>query len=131
MELINDLYKYKELANTNPYILKEAIEVITVVVAPFAPHIGEELWQMIGNEGSVFNITWPKYDESALSKDEIEVIVQVNGKLRCKLSLPSNISKEEMEKIAIENEKIKEHIEGKNVVKIIAVPKKLINIVVK
>ena len=86
---------------------------------------------MIGKEGSVFNISWPSYDESALVQDEVEVIVQVNGKLRAKVSMDANISREDMEKVAMEDAKVQAAIEGKNVVKVIAVPKKLVNIVVK
>ena len=131
MELINEMYKYKELDTKNDGIIREGIETIVTILAPFTPHIGEELWTMIGKEGSVFNISWPKYDESALVQDEVEVIVQVNGKLRDKISMDANIAREDMEKIALESEKVKAAIEGKNVVKVIAVPKKLVNIVVK
>ena len=131
MELINEMYKYKELDTRNDGIIREGIETIVTILAPFTPHIGEELWTMIGKEGSVFNISWPAYDESALVQDEVEVIVQVNGKLRAKVSMDANISREDMEKVAMEDEKVKAAIEGKNVVKVIAVPKKLVNIVVK
>ena len=131
MELINEMYKYKELDTRNDGIIREGIETIVTILAPFTPHIGEELWTMIGKEGSVFNISWPNYDESALVQDEVEVIVQVNGKLRDKISMDANIAREDMEKIALESEKVKAAIEGKNVVKVIAVPKKLVNIVVK
>ncbi len=131
MELINEMYKYKELDTRNEGIIREGIETIVTILAPFTPHVGEELWTMIGKEGSVFDISWPKYDEAALVQDEVEVIVQVNGKLRAKISMDTNISKEDMEKVALENDKVKVAIEGKNIVKVIAVPKKLINIVVK
>lgn len=131
MELINEMYKYKELDTRNEGIIREGIETIVTILAPFTPHVGEELWTMIGKEGSVFDISWPKYDEAALVQDEVEVIVQVNGKLRAKISMDANISKEDMEKIALENDKVQVAIEGKNIVKVIAVPKKLINIVVK
>ncbi|MCC0630024.1 MULTISPECIES: leucine--tRNA ligase [unclassified Clostridioides] len=131
MELINDMYKYKELDNINEAVIKEGVQTIVTIIAPFAPHLGEELWTMIGKEGSVFDIDWPKYDEKALVKDEIEVVVQVNGKVRGKLTVNSNISKEEMEKVALEDEKIKGLVEGKTIVKVIAVPKKLVNVVVK
>ena len=86
---------------------------------------------MIGKEGSIFNISWPKYDETALVKDEVEIVVQINGKVRGKLSVAANISREEMEKVAMEDEKIKALVEGKTIVKVVAVPKKLVNIVVK
>ncbi|MGO0881995.1 leucine--tRNA ligase [Clostridioides difficile] len=131
MELINDMYKYKELDNINEAVIKEGVQTIVTIISPFAPHLGEELWTMIGQEGSVFDIDWPKYDETALVKDEIEVVVQVNGKVRGKLTVNSNISKEDMEKVALEDEKIKALVEGKTIVKVVAVPKKLVNIVVK
>ncbi|MDR0880678.1 MAG: leucine--tRNA ligase [Clostridioides sp.] len=131
MELINETYKYKELEKPNQAVLKECIETVVVILAPFAPHLGDELWSMIGNETSVFEISWPKYDESALVKDEVEIVVQVNGKLRDKLAIPTGTSREEMQEIALGNEKIKEYIDGKEIVKLIAVPNKLVNIVVK
>ena len=131
MELINEMYKYKELENRNDAVIKEAIETIVTILAPFAPHIGEELWIMIGKDGSIFDISWPSYDEAALVKDEVEVVVQVNGKVRGKLSVASNISREEMQEAAMNDEKIKTLVEGKTIVKVIAVPKKLVNIVVK
>ncbi|MGL5560006.1 MAG: leucine--tRNA ligase, partial [Paraclostridium dentum] len=131
MELINEMYKYKELETRNDAVIKEAIETIVTIIAPFAPHIGEELWTMIGKEGSIFDISWPKYDESALVKDEVEVVVQINGKVRGKLSVAANISREDMQEAAMNDEKIKALVEGKTIVKVVAVPKKLVNIVVK
>ena len=131
MELINEMYKYKELDTRNDGIIREGIETIVTILAPFTPHVGEELWTMIGKEGSVFDISWPKYDEKALVQDEVEVIVQVNGKLRAKVAMDANISREDMEKMALEDAKVQAAIEGKNVIKVIAVPKKLVNIVVK
>ena len=131
MELINEMYKYKELDNRNEAVIKEGIETIVTILSPFAPHIGEELWTIIGKSGSIFDISWPKYDDNALVKDEVEIVVQINGKVRGKLSVATNISREDMEKLAIEDEKIKSLVEGKNIVKVIAVPKKLVNIVVK
>ena len=86
---------------------------------------------MIGKEGSIFDISWPNYDETALVKDEVEIVVQINGKVRGKLSVAANISREEMEKVAMEDEKIKALVEGKTIIKVVAVPKKLVNIVVK
>lgn len=131
MELINEMYKYKELENRNEGVIKEGIETIVTILAPFTPHIGEELWDMIGKDGSVFDIKWPNYDETALVKDEVEIVVQINGKVRGKLSIASNINKDEMERLAIEDEKIKALVDGKTIVKVVAVPKKLVNIVVK
>ncbi|MGL5753538.1 MAG: leucine--tRNA ligase [Paraclostridium sp.] len=131
MELINEIYKYKELEIRNDAVIKEGIETIVTIIAPFAPHIGEELWTMIGKSGSIFDIVWPKYDETALVKDEVEVVVQINGKVRGKLSVAANISREDMQEAAMNDEKIKALVEGKTIVKVVAVPKKLVNIVVK
>lgn len=131
MELINDLYKYKELDDRNDAVIKEAIEAVVVILAPFAPHLGEELWLMIGKEASVFDIAWPEYDKSAIQLDEVEIIVQVNGKVRNKINAPVGIDQEAMKDLALNDEKIKEFIENKDVVKVIAIPSKLVNIVVK
>ncbi len=131
MELVNDVYKYKELENRSDFVIKETIELIVTIIAPFAPHIGEEMWALIGKEGSIFDITWPKFDETALVKDEVEVVVQINGKVKGKLSISPNLSREEMEKVALEDSNIKSLTEGKTIVKVVAVPKKLVNIVVK
>lgn len=131
MELINDLYKYKELEDRNDAVIKEAIKAVVVILAPFAPHLGEELWLMIGKEASVFDIGWPDYDKSAIQLDEVEIIVQVNGKVRNKINAPVGIDQDAMKNLALNDEKIKEFIEGKNVVKVITIPSKLVNIVVK
>ena len=131
MELINDLYKYKELDDRNDAVIKEAIEAVVVILAPFAPHLGEELWLMIGKEASVFDIAWPEYDKSAIQLDEVEIIVQVNRKVRNKINAPVGIDQEAMKDLALNDEKIKEFIEDKDVVKVIAIPSKLVNIVVK
>ncbi|SFE50312.1 leucine--tRNA ligase [Peptostreptococcus sp. D1] len=131
MELVNELYKYKELDDRNEAVLKEALEAIVVIIAPFTPHLGEELWTMIGKEGSVFDISWPKYDESAIQLDEIEIVVQVNGKVRSKIMVPVEITEDEMKAAALSDDRVKEFIEGKSIVKIVSIPSKLVNIVVK
>ena len=131
MELVNEVYKYKELDNRNDAVLREALETIVVIISPFAPHLGEELWSMIGKEGSIFDISWPKYDEDAIQLDEMELIVQVNGKLRNKIMVPSDICQNDMKTAALEDEKVREFIGDKEVVKVIAIPGKLVNIVIK
>lgn len=131
MELVNEMYKYKENENRKECILKEGIEAIVTIISPFTPHVGEQLWTIIGKKGSVSELSWPKYDETALVKDEVEVVVQINGKVRGKLNLSSNVTREEMQEKALADEKIKELINGKEIVKVIAVPKKLVNIVAK
>ena len=130
MELVNEMYRYKEGA-VNPGLFGAAIKDLIIMLAPFVPHVTEEMWEHLGYEGSVHDQNWPEYDEKALVKDTVEIVVQVNGKIKEKLDIAGGLSREEMEKTAMENEKVKGLIEGKNVVKVIAVPGKLINIVVK
>ena len=130
MELVNEMYRYKE-GTVNPGLFGAAIKDLLIMLAPFVPHVTEEMWEHLGYEGSVHDQNWPEYDEKALVKDTVEIVVQVNGKIKEKLDIAGGLSREEMEKTAMENEKVKGLIEGKNVVKVIAVPGKLINIVVK
>ena len=130
MELVNEMYRYKE-GSVNPGLFGAAIKDLIIMLAPFVPHVTEEMWEHLGYEGSVHDQSWPEYDEKALVKDTVEIVVQVNGKIKEKLDIAGGLSREEMEKTAMENEKVKGLIEGKNVVKVIAVPGKLINIVVK
>jgi leucyl-tRNA synthetase len=133
MELVNDLYKYKEIKkdNLNIELLTDVIEKLITIMSPFAPHFAEELWEIIGNEGSVYLMDWPKYDEDALIKDEIEIVVQVNGKVKERLVVSTDITKEDLEKAALNDEKIVKLIDGKKIVKVIVVPSKLVNIVIK
>lgn len=122
MVFVNEASKVDAL----PY---EYVEGFVQLLAPIAPHIGEELWQILGNEESLTYVPWPTYDEAALVEDEVEVVFQVNGKLRGKQNVARGLSKEELEQIAMNHEAVKEFIEGKTVRKVIAVPDKLVNIV--
>ncbi|HEY9060143.1 MAG TPA: leucine--tRNA ligase [Pseudobacteroides sp.] len=134
MELINALYAYKEKVSDeqkNKAVLKEAVDSLVIMLAPFIPHATEELWSLIGRSGSVHDQQWPKYDAEALVKDQIEIVVQINGKVRDKLVVPAKLNQKELEETALSNDKAKELIEGKTVVKVIAVPGRLVNIVVK
>ncbi|ATY87341.1 leucine--tRNA ligase [Lactococcus lactis] len=99
------------------------------LLAPFAPHIAEELWVKLGNEAGISYVAWPTFDESKLIESEVEIVVQINGKLKAKIKIAKDLSREELEKIG--RESVAEALEGKNVVKVIAVPNKLVNIVVK
>lgn len=122
MVFVNEAYKVDAL----PY---EYVEGFVQLLAPVAPHIGEELWAILGNKEGISYATWPTYDESALVEDEVEVVFQINGKVRGKANVARDLAKEELEKIAMENETIKENIAGKTVRKVIVVPNKLVNIV--
>ena len=130
MELVNEMYRYKE-GDVNEALYSTAIKTIVVLLAPFVPHITEELWQELGYEGYVYDQKWPTYNEEELKKDEIEIVVQINGKNKEKINIPGDATREDMIQIASENEKIKGLTEGKTIVKTIAVPGRLINIVVK
>lgn len=124
MVFINDCYKAEE-------IYKPYIEGFIKMLAPIAPHISEELWARLGHEETITYQPWPSYDESLLVDDEIEIVIQVNGKVRAKVNMPKDISKEAMEEVALGNENVKSEIAGKDIKKVIAVPKKLVNIVAK
>ena len=130
MEMVNEMYRYKE-GEVNPGLYGAAVKDLIIMLAPFVPHVAEEMWEHLGYGGSVHQQEWPEYDESALVKDTVEIVVQINGKIKEKINIAGDSSREDMEKIAVENDKIKALTEGKNIVKIIAVPGKLINIVVK
>lgn len=122
MVFVNEAYKQEVLP-------KSLLEGFVKLLSPVAPHIGEELWNRLGHNDTIAYEPWPTYEEKYLVKDEIEIVAQINGKVRAKIIISANASKEEMEKVALENEKIKEAIEGKTVRKVIAVPGKLVNIV--
>lgn len=131
MELVNEMYKYRQYDDFNLSLYGDAIEKLIILLNPFTPHITEELYEKIGHKKRIYETSWPSYDESALIKDEIEIIVQINGKLRDKLVIPKNSTKEMMKETAMTSDKIKPLIDGKNIIKVITVPEKLVNIVVK
>lgn len=131
MELVNEMYRYKELADVNLGLLRDATEKLVLVFSPFAPHICEEMWTGLGMEGLIYHAKWPGFDEKALVKDSIEIVVQINGKVREKMNVANGLSKEEFESTVMADEKIKALVEGKTVVKVVAVVGKLVNIVVK
>ncbi len=124
MVFVNDCYK----ADSLPL---EYVEGFVKLLAPLVPHLAEELWTKLGHVGSIAYAKWPEYDESKLVKDEVEVVVQVNGRVRQHLKVSSSITKEELEKAAMADEHVREFVEGRNVVRVIAIPGKLVNIVVK
>jgi leucyl-tRNA synthetase len=122
MIFVNEAYKAEALP-------VEYMTGFLQLLAPIAPFVSEELWERMGHKESISLATWPTYDEKELVEDEIEVIFQVNGKLKARVSVANGLSKDELEKVAFENEQIKSAIDGKTVRKVIAVPNKLVNIV--
>lgn len=131
MELVNEMYRYKELEDINVGLLLDSAEKLVIMLSIFAPHICDELWEAMGGKESCFSVRWPEADEAMLVRNTAEIAVQLNGKLRSRLSVPAGASDEELKKLALEDEGVKALIEGRTVVRLIAVPGRLINIVVK
>ena len=133
MELVNALYAYKEAAKEpNSGLIYEAISDLIKMMSPFVPHITEELWRgAIDANSSVHEQSWPECDEEALKVDNVEIVLQVNGKVRGRLTVPAEATKEELEKIAMADANVQAHIGDATVRKVICVPGRLVNIVAK
>lgn len=131
MELVNGLVKYDQLNDKNVKLMRDTASDLIGLLAPLAPHFAEELNENIGNKKSIFNMPYPKYDESALVKDSYELAVQINSKVRSKIEVPSDSDDNAIVEIAMNNDAVKPFIDGKTVVKTIVIPKRLVNIVVK
>ncbi|MBU2264142.1 leucine--tRNA ligase [Patescibacteria group bacterium] len=124
MILVNEIEKQKELPIDN-------YKLLVILLSPFAPHLAEELWAEFGNKESIFKQSWPKYNSDLIKEEKIILVIQINGKLRDTINVVADISEDEAKKIAFESEKIKKWLEGSEVLKIIFVKRKLVNIVVK
>ncbi|MGN1189578.1 MAG: leucine--tRNA ligase, partial [Candidatus Ornithospirochaeta sp.] len=124
MVFVNEMNKGTEIS-------KVCLENLTLLLSPYTPHLAEELWSMLGHEPSVSKAPWPQYDEEKTKDDEIEVVVQINGKVRAKMRVARDIDKDDMLALAKNDETVKKWTDGKTVVKEIVVPGKLVNIVVK
>lgn len=131
MELVNGLVKYDQLNDKNFKLMRDTASDLIGLLAPLAPHFAEELNENIGNKKSIFNMPYPKYDESALVKDSYELAVQINSKVRSKIEVPSDSDDKAIVEIAMNNDAVKPFLDGKTVVKTIVIPKRLVNIVVK
>ncbi len=131
MELVNELYRYKEEAELNVPLIKAVVENLVRILSPFTPHICEQMWEILGHTDSIYNEKWPVYDEKALVKDEIEIVIQINGRVKEKLNVANGITKEELQKLVMERDNTKQLIGEKTVVKVVSIPGKLVNIVVK
>ena len=131
MEFVNELYRYKELPDVNEGLINACIEKLVLILSPFTPHVCEEMWEYLGHTGSLYNVGWPEYDESALVKDSVEIVIQINGKVKEKMSVASGLGRDEFQKTVMESEAAVKAVDGRNIVKVIAVPDKLVNIVVK
>ncbi|WP_031314166.1 leucine--tRNA ligase [Caldanaerobacter subterraneus] len=131
MELVNALYKYEnEVEVKNIKFYEDVVRDFVKILAPFAPHFSEEMWERLGYEYSVFNQKWPEWDEKALEREMVEIAIQVNGKVRSKAQVPSNATDEELKQIALSDERVKSYLDGKEIKKVIIVKNRLVNIVV-
>lgn len=130
MEYVNDLYKLKNDGFSED-VWRDALETLLQLLAPFAPHMSEELWQQLGHDTLVHETAWPVWDDALIVDETITIAVQVNGKLRATVQLPADTSEEDIKKAALESENVVAHIGDKEPLKVIYIPKKLVNVVVK
>jgi len=130
MELVNALAKFEDVTENGRAIRQEVLTAIVLMLAPIIPHICQQLWENLGHDSDIVTAAWPPLDESALQQDSIEMVVQVNGKLRGKFSVAANAGKAEIEALVLADENVLRHIDGKPLKKLIVVPHKLVNIVV-
>jgi leucyl-tRNA synthetase len=132
MELVNELYAQEPLdQDVSPTILKRMLAVLVLMLSPMTPHIAEEMWEMLGNSGTIARQKWPAYREDLTREEQIEIIVQINGRVRGKVLVDENLSEDETRERALGDARIAPLIAGKEIVKIVVVPKKLVNIVLK
>ncbi|TCK03340.1 leucine--tRNA ligase [Phorcysia thermohydrogeniphila] len=131
MELFNAMSSFKPETDGDRAVLREAIEKLIVMLSPFTPHVAEEMWEMTGHKELLAQISWPEVDESALKEEEIELPVQVNGKVRDRITVPADADEETVKEIALSSEKVKKYTEGKTIVRFIYVKGRLVNLVVR
>lgn len=129
MEMVNALYQYKESAGFVPAVLREGVKTLIVLMAPFAPHIAEELWEMAGESESVHKQQWPAFDAEYLVKEQVTIVIQVNGKVRSRIEVPSGTDAQKVRELALTDSKVKAYTDGEKINKVIMVPDKLVNVV--
>jgi leucyl-tRNA synthetase len=133
MELVNAIYQIKRPGKDDKIALatvREALETAVILLAPIVPHIAEELWQKLGYKTEVSEVSWPEYDKTIASEEEITVVIQINGKLRSRMTVPVDEDAEKIKAAALADEKIKAMIKEAKVLKVIYVTNKLVNIVI-
>ncbi len=132
MELVNEIYgsEVKDASDeASRRVMREALETVTLLLSPFVPHFSEELWEALGHRDSIMRTPWPDYDREAILEEEILIVIQVNGKLRDRMMLPASYGEEEVKAWALKSERIQKLLEGKEIKRVILVPRKLVNIV--
>jgi leucyl-tRNA synthetase len=130
MELLNELYRFEDESEQGKAVMRQAVNTVVLMLSPIVPHITQKLWQQLGHDSLIIEQAWPQFDESALERDSIELVVQVNGKLRSKIHVPADADNDAIENIALKDEKIQLNIQDKTVRKGIVVPGRLVNLVV-
>jgi leucyl-tRNA synthetase len=130
MELMNEITSFEPASDEDQTVFRFAIERMLLLLSPFSPHVAEEMWEAIGNRPSIFEQNWPEWDEDAAKEEQIELVVQVNGKLRSRVLISAGMADEEVKKIAFEDPRVKEIIGSKLIKKVIVVKGKLVNIVI-
>lgn len=130
MELMNAITKLNDDSEQGRAVLQESLELVVLMLSPITPHISHELWQILGHREAIIDAAWPAVDEAALKQDKIELMVQVNGKLRARIAVPAEADQKAVEVIAFAEENVLRFTEGKEVRKVILVPGRLLNIVV-
>lgn len=130
MELMNTLNKFNDNSDQARAVMQEGLEKAVLMLSPITPHICHQLWRDLGHDEAIVDVAWPEVDESALVQDKVDLMVQVNGKLRSKVSVAADADKESIEAVALADDNVKRFIEGKEIRKVIVVPGRLINIVV-
>ncbi len=131
MELSNDLGHFQVKDDVDVSLFREGVEMLLTCLSPFTPHVCEELWAMMGHETLLASASWPEYDSAALVRDSVTIVVQFNGKLRERLEMPAGLDRDELQERVLADAAVQGRLEGKSVVKVIAVPDKLVNVVVK
>jgi len=129
MELYNEISAFKASSDEDYTVMRFALKNLLLMLSPFAPHVAEELWSAIGEEPSIFEQPWPEWDEDAAKEEEVELVVQINGKVRAKIMIPAGLSDEEIKEKALADERVRKYTEQKKIRKIIVIKGKLINIV--
>jgi leucyl-tRNA synthetase len=130
MELLNAVNRFDDDSDQGRAVVREALEAVVLMLSPMTPHICHALWNALGHETAVVDEPWPAFDESALERDTIELVVQVNGKLRGRVSVPADAGRDDIEAIAIADDNVQRFVDGKDIRKVIVVPGRLVNIVV-
>jgi len=131
MEFCNYLARVKEAGQVADVAWKGATDTLLLLLAPSAPHLAEELWQRTGHEYSIHNQSWPQWDEALAKEEEITLVIQVNGKLRDRLTVPASITETEAKQLVLESQRVKAYLEGKEIARIVYVAGKLVNLVVR